>query len=311
MADLLGIHAVWTRPTRVGSSKIAEMLQFEVITMALSCLWWRRLQGPIKLYCDPAFLTQLQTAGLTELWSEIDIAALDQGLTNDVNHDRFWAWAKMYVNSLQTEPFVSLDIDLFINQPYDFTSHDIVCSHIELADAHETDLVFYPNYHEWPEFKSRFSAWPWLKFNERALNVAVLAINQPAVYQEFVQIGASFVADNQFDPISIQTSPKIHPSSLMTFVEQRLLSAVAESKGLTVKYMLDQQFQAGIGWLGEVEDLQNPGITHLWGWKDTYRKPGREIERQQLTQNLENHFAINFPAEYSKLMPKIREYYAQ
>ena len=97
----------------------------------------------------------------------------------------------------------------------------------------------------------------------------------------------------------------------MTFIEQLLLAAVSRAKNISIKPILNLEFQPGSSWLGEDSDLVNPGITHLWGLKDLCRRPGREIDRLQLSQNLENHFAANFPIEYKRLMPKIKEYYAQ
>ena len=191
MADLLGIHSGWTQPTRQHIPKIAEMLQFEAVTMALSCLWWRQLHGPIKLYCDQPFLQKIQAAGLSELWTEIDVAVLESSPTLTISPDHFWAWAKMYINSLQTEPFVSLDLDLFINKPYDFKSHDLIFSHLEKTDKTGSKIKFYPNYQDWPEIKPIFADWPWLKFTKQSINVSILAVNDLDFYQEFFKIAAS------------------------------------------------------------------------------------------------------------------------
>lgn len=308
MADLLGIHSGWTQPTRQHIPKIAEMLQFEAVTMALSCLWWRQLHGPIKLYCDQPFLQKIQAAGLSELWTEIDVAVLESSPTLTISPDHFWAWAKMYINSLQTEPFVSLDLDLFINKPYDFKSHDLIFSHLEKTDKTGSKIKFYPNYQDWPEIKPIFADWPWLKFTKQSINVSILAVNDLDFYQEFFKIAAHFVL--QVDSNQL-VKDNIHAAAPMTFIEQRLLAAVSRAKNISIKPILNLEFQPGSSWLGEDSDLVNPGITHLWGLKDLCRRPGREIDRLQLSQNLENHFAANFPIEYKRLMPKIKEYYAQ
>lgn len=296
---MLGIHTVYTPPTRHGFTAIHDQLQFEVFTMILSCLWWRKLHGPIKLYCDRPFFEHLTQLGLTELWDEIDIATLEQGFPEDVNHNVFWAWAKMWINSLQTEPFVSLDIDLFQNRPYDFSSHDFIFSHRELVDDGTDKFIFYPDFQQWPEFKAQLAG---QTISNWAANVAILAVNNIPVYQDFYHIACQFVANNNYQPTG-----NIHPSAPMTFVEQRLLASVIESTGSSAKAMIDMDFQSGSGWLTDLTALQNPGITHLWGLKDLCRRPDQALEKLKLSQNIENHFAVTFPIEYAKYSTRIKE----
>jgi hypothetical protein len=103
---MLGIHTVYTPVDRKVIGPIHDMMQFESVTMILSALYWKKLQGPIKLYCDRTFYEYISNLGIVDLWDEIDTETLEN-LDPDINHDVFWAYSKMYVNSLQTEPFVT------------------------------------------------------------------------------------------------------------------------------------------------------------------------------------------------------------
>jgi len=319
--ELLGIHTAYTPTNRRGTAKIHHMMRFESLTMILSCLFWKKLQGPIKLYCDKDFYQYIKVLGIDSLWDEIDTTTISKGFANNVNHDTFWAYAKMYVNSLQKTPFVSVDLDLYQDQYYDYSTHDIICSHIELSDAdqnmigNKTRSVYYPNYFEWDMFKERFSKFPDLKFTNYSLNVAMLAVNKPEFSKEVFEVAKSFAKNNNFDPQDITTHGyerlmyTIHSSSLITFIEQRIAAAVANTKGYSVKTLMNLEYDAGKqGWVGDVNKMNNPGITHLWGWKATMRMPQNNQARIDLTRELDRQFIENFPAEYEKHMPSIWRY---
>lgn len=314
----LGIHTAYTPTNRRGTAKIHHMLRFEAITMILSCLYWKKFQGPIKLYCDQDFYDYIKKLGITDLWDDIDTKTIIEGFSPNVNHDTFWAYAKMYVNSLQDKPFTSIDLDLFQSNPYDYSTHDIICSHIEYSDfindnvQNRSKPVYYPNYHEWDMFKERFLKYPNLKFTDHSLNVAVLSVNKPEFCKEVFEIAKSFAENNKFDPQKISThgferiAYTIHSSSLITFIEQRIASAVANTNNYSLKTMMGLEYDAGKqGWIGDVSTMYNPGITHLWGWKATMRFPQNEQERIKLTKEFDNQFHTVFPNEYDKYMPNI------
>jgi len=318
---MLGIHTVWTGSDRKGVTKIHDMMAFEVLTMILSCLYWKKFQGPIKLYCDRPFINYIAKLGIQSIWDEIDILTLDQELSEDVNKDTFWAYCKMYVHTLQKEPFVSLDIDLFQNMPYDYTTHDVMFSHVETSDVQNGELpphgvFYYPNYHEWDMFKDRFDKFPDINIDETAFNVSVLAVNNLDLIKDWMEVSESFMKNNIFDPQEITTHGRekilhtIHSSSLMTFAEQRLLAAVTKSKGYSWKSLIDLTYSGALQtW--EEGNMNNPGITHLWGWKKQYKQPEFAKDRIQLTDSLLNMLKQDFSGAYNtfiirdKLMDKL------
>jgi len=58
--------------------------------------------------------------------------------------------------------------------------------------------------------------------------------------------------------------------------------------------------------------MNNPGITHLWGWKKQYKQPEFEKDRIQLTNSLLNILKAEFSGVYNtfivrdKLMDKLK-----
>lgn len=319
--ERLGIHTVYTPLNRRGTTKLHDMMRFEAITMVMSCLCWKKFQGPIKLYCDKDFYAYIKKLGVDSLWDEIDTTTVHEGFADDVNHDMFWAYAKMYVNSLQNEPFVSIDLDLFQAQYYDYSVADIVCSHIELSDYANDNIlnrnkpVYYPNYFEWDIFKDRFSKFPNLKFEDYSLNVAVLAVNKPEFCKEVFEIAQAFAKGNNFDPQDVNTHGyerylrTIHSSSMITFIEQRLAAAVASTNNYSVRSLINLLYDGGQqGWVKEDQEFINPGITHLWGWKATMKTESGYEERISLTKELDKQFFEMFPIEYAKHIPSILKY---
>ena len=309
---MLGIHTVYTPVNRIGTPKIHDMMQFESITMILSALFWKKYQGPIKLYCDRDFYEYINLLSVTDLWDEIDTQVLSE-LDTDVNHDLFWAYSKMYVNSLQTEPFVSLDIDLFQAQKYDYTTHDVIFSHIERTNkgidssTNPNKIVYYPDYHKLDIFKDRFELFNDIKITDEAMNVAILAINKPEMYKEFMKYVDSFVKGNNSNLIDITTheferiKTTFHPHSLITFVEQRLLNAFVKSKGYTSKQILGMIYDGEMqNWDTNSGKMNNPNITHLWGWKVSYRTPKYRQDRLDLTDFLLEVLRNDFPNSYKK-----------
>jgi hypothetical protein len=312
---MLGIHTVYTPVDRKVIGPIHDMMQFESVTMILSALFWKKFQGPIKLYCDRIFYEYISNLGIVDLWDEIDTETLEK-LDPNINHDVFWAYSKMYVNSLQTEPFVSLDIDLFQTEYYDYTTHDVVFSHIERTDSivdvinNFTKPVFYPNYHNLSMFKDRFKDYD-IQITNEAINVAILAINKPELYKEFMKYVNSFVKENNFDPLDISTHGferirmTYHSSSPITFIEQRLLHAFVTSNEYTLKSILNLIYSGEEQqWLGDMTTMNNPGITHLWGWKVTYRLAENAQERIDLTDFLLHTLQTEFPESYDRYITK-------
>lgn len=283
---MLGIHTVYTSPT-FKDSKIHDMLQFEVLTMILSCLNWRKYYGPIKLYCDDDFYEYIDGLGIKHIWDEIDTDTL-KNLPEDVDYDSFWAYAKIYVNSLQTEPFANLDIDLYVDgyhKPSD--DLDILFCNMEVCD----DGKNYPPYHQIEGYSDRLL---FKDFKKYAANVALLVVNNLDFYREYVNVVNHFVIGNHMGRLKDSMG-----SSLITFIEQRLLYAMIVEYGMTYNYQIDGTYIPHTG--GFEDGYVSNGVTHLWGWKDKYRHDSLKDDRYQLTYELIEELEELFTEEWEGL----------
>ena len=145
-------HVAFSSPVRDIYSSILDMRAYEVMTLSLSCLFWKKYHGNIKLYADDNFYTKVKNMDLLWLWDEVDNVTM-RSIPKNVNHDKFWSYSKMYINSLQTEPFYNIDLDLFTRQPLKKYDTDFVFAHYEVVDSKKTQ---YFDFHKQKEFKDFF-----------------------------------------------------------------------------------------------------------------------------------------------------------
>lgn len=276
---MLGIHSVYTDIDH-GDKKMYDMLQFEVYTMVLSCLNWRKYHGPIKLYCDDDFLKYIKHLGLLWLWDEIDTETL-KNLPNNINYGVFWAYPKLYINSLQTEPFASLDIDLYVDGPHKDIDCDILFCNLEKCDNDKT----YPPYHLISPYDDKLT---FKDFNDYSSNVALLVVNNLDFYKEYISVVNEFVINNDLKPLE-----GAHRASLITFIEQRLLFGMIKSYDIPYVSQTDGVYNTEYD-LGWSEGYNTNGLTHLWGWKYQYRDKQYKRERLNLTQELKEEIINNF-----------------
>lgn len=281
-----GIHTVFTKPNDVGS-KIHDMLQFELLTMVLSCLNWKKYNGEIVLYCDDDFYTYIEDLDLLWLWDSIDTETI-KNIPKNVDYNTFWAYPKLYINSLQKEPFTSLDIDLYIDGPHDVSDNEIYFCNIERCD-NDTE---YPEYHKDPNFNKTLN---YRNHYDYAANVALLVVNDIDFYSRYIDEVNGFVVGNGY---SVPEGYK--PSSLITFIEQRLLYTMMVSEGIKFDYHIKGIYDSTIEDWEDSYEANN--LTHLWGWKSIFRNEEKYDERVSLTNELKEEVRQLFPDVWERVL---------
>ena len=142
------IHVNWTAPffkkdkLRGHGLKIFQDLQgIEnytqstpiLLTTILSALWWKKLNGSIKLYTDDEGLKYYKDLGIDSIYDEIDVTTLND--YNKVNASYFWTSGKVHCLGQETEPFVFLDQDFIVRNKLDveeFNKYDLTIPHWEI-----------------------------------------------------------------------------------------------------------------------------------------------------------------------------------
>ncbi|MBO4913979.1 MAG: hypothetical protein J5449_02130, partial [Oscillospiraceae bacterium] len=87
------------------------MRDFELLTLMLSALEWRRHCGAISMITDSRGRDYFERAGLGSLWSEPIDVSLDR-MDESVDPTLFWAAGKLEALRLTPAPCVMLDTDM-------------------------------------------------------------------------------------------------------------------------------------------------------------------------------------------------------
>lgn len=144
---MLGVHVYWTKP-QAEKEKINYFYESTIIersftltkyTTILSALWWKKLNGPIKLYTDNEGLELYKKHKMDWLYDEIDVETLN----NYKGNPKLWTAGKIYCMGLQKLPFCFLDNDLIIREKLNINDlkKDVGFTHWELPRGNEYELL--------------------------------------------------------------------------------------------------------------------------------------------------------------------------
>ena len=248
---MLAFHSYWTAPGRVRSGAVA-LSDYDLVTMLLSALEWRRHNGQIRMVTDTPGARLFEALGLLSLWD----AGLDTSLDTltDIDPYLFWAAGKLYALSRMDCPCVMLDTDMVFWEPVSdkLDGKRVVVAHFEpLNDAvyppPETvfhlaeDYAFPPNWD--------FSLFP--------ANTAFLYMPERAFARTYTEAAFAFMRALR--------NRDVDPTVSMCFAEQRILPMCARASGQALDALLD----------AETVHTQR-FVTHLWGHKRLLAaSPGR------------------------------------
>ena len=223
------------------------------------------------------------------LWDEVDNVTM-RSIPKNVNHDKFWSYSKMYINSLQTEPFYNIDLDLFTRQPLKKYDTDFVFAHYEVVDSKKTQ---YFDFHKQKEFKDFFRGF---QFHDAAVNTSLLGVNNVDAYKEFMKWIDKFVLDN-WVPI-----PKpVKQFAYVLFSEQRMFYSWCINNGYTMDSIMDRAFDCNVLEFFDYERMDDKGIFHLWALKDKFKLKEHEEQKMKLTLDMVEALEEIFPEEWDRI----------
>ena len=112
MKDIEGFHILWAAPYFEKSKDDTYSMQdYELLTMILSALMWRKMNGPITLYGDARAIDYVEGQGLSHIWNggikEIQVP-------DSISPGVFWAAGKLYALKAAHMPAVMVDLDLIV-----------------------------------------------------------------------------------------------------------------------------------------------------------------------------------------------------
>ncbi len=238
------IHSLWTRPFFVRGGQDFFMEDFELLTMILSALVWRKNGGSIKMVTDEAGREYFYSRGLEGIWDGGVETVLD-AVPSSIDPFLFWAGGKLVALNSQPEPVCMIDTDMIVWRSCDsLAERDIVAAHREdiMPDVYPPKEYF--------RMKKGYSFGDW-DWSELPCNTAFLYIKDLQFRDYYVNRSIEFMENLRED------SNVVIP---MVFAEQRLLAMCAAEKGKSIDTLLQ---------LGRLKKQRD--VTHVWGYKNSLR----------------------------------------
>lgn len=242
--------------------------EYSFAVQLLSILSWKKFHGRIVLYTNEEHLEDLRERGIDKYYDAIDTETLKR--CPDMDKSKYWAFGKIYVASKQTEPFVLVDTDLWIDAPLNFNESLAVQGfHFESFD------VNFP-LNRYLDFDNSLpTKWigRWRK-DLMPLNCAILFLNNQRLIKEWYECALEIAQQ----PNQIEVDKAVS-SYYMTFVEQRLLPMIAYEMGMpcgsitSLIYLTYATEFNGDEWYPHLKDITNDEyeifskIKHIWGIK--------------------------------------------
>ncbi len=244
-------HAFWSAPNRLRSGGAVSIPDYELLTLMLSALKWRALNGSIRMVTDSSGAAFFARAGLTGLWDEGVDTALDE-MAPALDPGLFWAAGKLEALRRTPAPCVMLDTDMvFWSDIGTHLSDAAVAAHRETLDpaVYPDPAVFSlaPDYAFPPEWD----------FSLPAANTAFLYMPDEGL--------KTYYTDEAFRFMRALRGGGLDPVVTMCFAEQRLLPMCAAARGVELRTRLYENEQ-------DAQDF----VTHLWGHKSILADSPRE-----------------------------------
>ena len=238
-----------------GSREIFALQDFELFTLLLSALEWRKHNGAIKLVTDNAGAEYLCACGLIDAWNETDIL-LDGMKFLGINEDVFWAGAKIYALSRQEAPRVMIDLDFILWKTIDFQQYGR-----NLAVIHRED-IYQPVYppKEVFRFKDGWQLPDWLDWSVRPCNGALVYFGSNRFVRDYTTFALDFMQN---------AATREDRLSYMVFAEQRWMAMCAEKLDIPIHELSS---------LEGLFDGKQKYFTHVWGYKQRLRDNPQEAD---------------------------------
>ena len=192
-----------------------------------SILTWKHFypEHTTNLYCDSHSKQLISDMGILDLWDNINTEVLDKK-QYEFNEDAFWASSKLKVIKELEAPFVIIDLDLFIKSrfiPEDYWQQDVIGNFMEITTKHYPEPYQIRKYMELPNFD----------WDEKAINVAFLYINNESLRKEYAQTALEWME-------TMTEKGGVINGLNMVFCEQKLLWQLIKKHNFNAKFLFNQ-----------------------------------------------------------------------
>lgn len=267
-----GFYSIWTGPTEK-KNKEFFMQDFELLTMILSVLEWRKHNGPVKLVADDIALDFIRQKKLLGIFDDgYERLIVDE----DIDAEVFWAAGKLFALKQMQEECAMVDLDLIVwkNLEEAMKASDIFVIHREdiTEDIYPgKDYFTMADNYRYPEGFS---------WEAKPCNTALLYIKDIEFKNLYVD-----------EAIKFMKACKVEKDNLkpMVFAEQRMLAGLAEGENKDISSAYPLAVDIGL------QDV----YTHVWGHKNILRF--NYTERTQFCVKCLKRIKKEFPKYYKMI----------
>lgn len=243
MTEIRGFHTLWTLPYFQNSKYDSYSMQdYELLTMILSALMWRRNNGPITLYGDARAIDYVKGLGISHIWNG---GLREIRVPDSISPKVFWAAGKLYALKEMNMPAVMVDLDLII-----WKNISGYIDGTDICSIHREGI--YPEVYPDRDFfnmKDSYIFDPLWDWGAPPVNTCMLYISDDQFKNYYVDSATDFMEN---------CDEKEENLCHMVFAEQRLLAMCAGKKGKKIS-----------SFFPEAADIEKQDIfTHLWGYKN-------------------------------------------
>lgn len=153
----------------------------ELLFTILSVGYWKKLNGPTKLYTDKVGFDYYRKNKMLRLWDEIDVVTLEN--YDYVDAGQFWTSGKSFAIGKQELPFVFLDLDFIVRQKLPDWVFDskVTIPYWEIPRGY-----YYPTQEQYSQIK-HWKPKDGFSYNMLIPNTSFLYINDESVQKEYLE----------------------------------------------------------------------------------------------------------------------------
>jgi hypothetical protein len=288
------------------------------LALLTSILTWKKNFGSIHLYTNKRFLESISKWNIHLEYDSIDTYELENIPHKDYL-EKYWTFPKIHITNIiaqRGEPFALVDTDLWIKDSSVINfDKDIYFYHSEIFNEELINSV-YPNPNLWLT-QSELIEYDW---NTLPINTALVFFNSN--FQSLISEWYS-LSERIIERCKNNNTSNINPSSHTLFLEQRMLSTMANKMGINYGTILPASFityvdtikDAGNEWYPNLDSTNElikikKSIKHIWGIKKYYQNPSvREMIVSNMLDVLEDFDGVN--QKYEKLYKEISLLFTQ
>ena len=260
------IHIMWSAPKLKKNLPIFE--DFELLTLVLSALLYRKYNNEITFYTDLPTYNLLLENDLCWAWNEINYNVLEDSVSKNSGYSGIENFAKIWLQGELKPPFLYIDNDAIIAEklPKSFKDQDFCFAHYEKSESSYTR--WYPKVSTYPLRKEYIDTFKFDEENSEIFNTALFYFGSVDLQQIYKNEYESFLK-------SLTTKDLKSAEFLYLFLDQRLMGLISNKfPEFKVKPFIPYQWNMDKGVMEKLnlngEFLQK--FHHTWGGKKVLSK---------------------------------------